>query len=63
MIGPMPAAMEKKAGKYRFHLILQAKSRPELHHTIKQILNDVQNNESLNKVRWSIDIDPIDLSW
>ncbi|MCO4798062.1 MAG: primosomal protein N' [Colwelliaceae bacterium] len=61
--GPMPAAMEKKGGKYRYHLILQAKSRPELHKAIIQILHECQNNEWLNKVRWSIDIDPIDLSW
>lgn len=61
--GPMPAAMEKKAGKYRYHLILQAKSRPELHNTIRNILDNIQQNELLNKVRWSIDVDPIDLSW
>ena len=59
----MPAAMEKKAGKYRFHLILQAKSRPELHTAIRQIIEQSQQNEWLNKVRWTIDIDPIDLSW
>ena len=61
--GPMPAAMEKKAGKYRYHLILQSKSRPELHAAIRQIIHQSQQNEWLNKVRWTIDIDPIDLSW
>ncbi|MEW6990385.1 primosomal protein N' [Colwelliaceae bacterium 6441] len=61
--GPMPAAMEKKAGKYRYHLILQAKSRPELHKAIDQFIHQSQQNEWQNKVRWSVDIDPIDLSW
>ncbi len=61
--GPMPAAMEKKAGKYRFHLILQATTRPELHKAIQQLLLEVKNNEWQNKVRWSIDIDPMELSW
>jgi len=63
MAGPMPAAMEKKAGKYRFHLILQAKTRHDLHNAIKQMLHDITTNEWQNKVRWTIDIDPIDLSW
>ncbi|GAA6172542.1 primosomal protein N' [Colwellia sp. KU-HH00111] len=61
--GPVPAAMEKKAGKYRYHLILQAKSRKELHVTILQLLAAITDNEWQSKVRWSLDIDPIDLNW
>jgi len=63
LTGPMPAAMEKKAGKYRYHLIVQAKSRHDLHQTIQQLIANISNNEWHNKVRWSLDIDPIDLSW
>lgn len=61
--GPVPAAMEKKAGKFRYHLILQAKSRKDLHMAILTILKMIPNNEWQSKVRWSLDIDPIDLSW
>ena len=61
--GPLPAAMEKKAGKFRYHLILQSKSRKELHIAILQLLNAIPNNEWQHKVRWSLDIDPIDLNW
>ena len=61
--GPVPAAMEKKAGKFRYHLILQAKSRKALHIAILQLLTAITNNEWQSKVRWSLDIDPIDLSW
>ncbi len=61
--GPVPAAMEKKAGKYRYHLILQAKSRKSLHLGIHQLLQQITTNEWLNKVRWSLDIDPQDLNW
>ena len=61
--GPVPAAMEKKAGKFRYHLILQAKSRKELHIAILQLLTTIPNNEWQSKVRWSLDIDPIDLNW
>jgi len=61
--GPVPAAMEKKAGKFRYHLIIQAKSRKELHRGILQLLAQIPNNEWQGKVRWSLDIDPIDLNW
>ncbi len=61
--GPVPAAMEKKAGKFRYHLIIQAKSRKDLHRAILQLLMQIPNNEWQGKVRWSLDIDPIDLNW
>ena len=61
--GPVPAAMEKKAGKYRYHLIIQSKNRKALHQAILEILANVATNEWQNKVRWSIDIDPMELSW
>jgi len=61
--GPVPAAMEKKAGKFRYHLIIQAKSRKHLHLAILQLLSQVSENEWQKKVRWSLDIDPIDLNW
>ncbi len=61
--GPVPAAMEKKAGKFRYHLIIQAKSRKNLHQAIQQLLQQIPTNSWQNKVRWSLDVDPIDLSW
>ena len=63
LIGPMPAAMEKKAGKYRYHLIIQAKTRQHLHLAMRQLLENINQNDWKNKVRWSIDIDPVDLTW
>ncbi|MDO6426180.1 primosomal protein N' [Thalassotalea sp. 1_MG-2023] len=63
LAGPMPAAMEKKAGKYRYHLLVQAGARKELHQSLQVILAEVDSIESQSKVRWSIDVDPIDLSW
>jgi len=61
--GPMPAAMEKKAGKFRYHLILQAETRSALHQAIHYILSVTETMQDANKVRWTIDIDPIDFSW
>ncbi|MGJ8691571.1 MAG: primosomal protein N' [Thalassotalea sp.] len=61
--GPMPAPLEKKAGKYRYHLLVQSKSRQELHRCIKQLLQQMDSNPLEKKVRWSFDIDPQELTW
>jgi primosomal protein N' (replication factor Y) len=61
--GPVPAAMEKKAGKFRYHLIIQAKSRKTLHKALWLLLNQIPQNPWHTKVRWNLDIDPIDLNW
>ncbi|MBO9490934.1 primosomal protein N' [Endozoicomonas sp. G2_1] len=63
LAGPMPAAMEKKAGKYRYHLLVQAKSRKLRHRAITELLAIAPSSESHNKVRWSVDIDPLELTW
>lgn len=61
--GPIAAAQEKKAGKYRFHLLLQANERKFLHQAVQQILMNIEQNPLQHKVRWSVDIDPQELSW
>mgnify|MGYP002700311793 FL=1 len=61
--GPVPAAMEKKAGKFRYHLIIQSKSRKHLHQAISTLLSIIPDVEWHSKVRWSLDVDPIDLNW
>ncbi|WP_286264354.1 primosomal protein N' [Thalassotalea atypica] len=63
LAGPIPAAMEKKAGKYRYHLIVQSVSRKHLHQAILHILTIAPQIETAKKVRWTIDVDPIDFSW
>ena len=61
--GPVPTVMEKKAGKYRFHLILQSPTRSMLHHNIVQVLATANESPNNNKVRWTLDVDPTDLTW
>lgn len=61
--GPMPAPMEKKAGKYRYHLMLQSTNRKALHQGIMQLLAAAEQIELSKKVRWTVDIDPHELTW
>ena len=62
MLGPLPAPMEKRAGRYRFQLLLQSTSRHELHSFLNHLVPVYENLPHSRKVRWSIDIDPLDFS-
>ncbi|MDN3653749.1 primosomal protein N' [Thalassotalea ponticola] len=61
--GPIPPPMEKKAGKYRYHLLLQSAQRKTLHQAVQQIIEQIEQHPNKNKVRWSVDIDPQELTW
>ena len=62
ILGPTPAPQAKRAGKHRWQLMLQTTSRPimqKLLFSAKPAINLLPNSK---KVRWSIDIEPQDLS-
>lgn len=61
-IGPLPSPMEKRAGRFRFQLILQSENRASLHNLLKHLLPTYEALPLSRKVRWSIDIDPLDFS-
>jgi primosomal protein N' (replication factor Y) len=56
--GPVPAPMERRAGRYRAHLLVQAPSRSDLQRLLKQWLPRVRELKSARRVRWSVDVDP-----
>ncbi|WP_375056316.1 primosomal protein N' [Zobellella sp. DQSA1] len=60
-VGPMSAQMERKAGQYRYQLLLQASSRRELASTCRQALALIEPLPAARKVRWSLDIDPVEV--
>lgn len=60
LLGPIPAAMERRAGKYRFQLLLQSGQRTVISQSLQQALVSFDNLPEGRKVRWSIDVDPID---
>jgi primosomal protein N' (replication factor Y) len=61
LLGPIPAPMEKKAGRYRAHLLIQSSHRKSLHNLIQQLLQRIDNFKTQRKVRWSLDIDPLEI--
>lgn len=62
LYGPIPAIIEKRSGRYRFQLIIQSTNRKVLHSQLDNWLNELDNIKSGKKVRWSLDIDPQDMS-
>lgn len=60
ILGPIPASMERRAGKYRFQLLLQSEQRAIISKTLQLALINFQKLPESRKVKWSIDIDPID---
>ncbi|MGJ8686009.1 MAG: primosomal protein N' [Spongiibacteraceae bacterium] len=60
-VGPLPAPMTRKAGRFRAALILQSPQRATLHQQLT-IASDAGEKLAKRKgLRWSIDVDPIEL--
>lgn len=61
ILGPVPAPMERRAGRYRAQLLLRSAQRKPLHHSISTWLPGLADLPDARRARWSIDIDPVDL--
>ncbi|MFT5162962.1 MAG: primosomal protein N' (replication factor Y), partial [Alteromonadaceae bacterium] len=62
LLGPLPAPMERKAGQFRFQLIIQSARRGALQSILSRLLPAIEKLKSASKVRWSVDIDPVDMN-
>ena len=61
VLGPVSAPMAKRAGNFHFQLLLQNTHRKCLQALLDQLVPKLYKLKEGKKVRWSIDIDPIDL--
>jgi primosomal protein N' (replication factor Y) len=59
--GPLPAPMPRRAGYQRSQLLLSATERRVLHVVLDAALPAIHTLPEARKVRWSLDIDPVDL--
>lgn len=59
--GPLPAPMPRRAGYYRSQLIATATDRRALHRLLGATLPAIHALPEARRVRWSLDVDPIDL--
>ncbi|WP_372871561.1 primosomal protein N' [Shewanella sp.] len=61
VIGPLPAPMDRKAGKHRRQLMFQAEQRQGLQQALEAILPAIDLLPEAKRCRWSLDRDPQDL--
>jgi primosomal protein N' (replication factor Y) len=61
VLGPVAAPMARRAGLYRYQLLFQSSRRPELHKLLDVLMPLIEKLKLAKKVRWSLDVDPVDL--
>ena len=58
--GPVPATMERRAGRYRAQLLLQSDQRGNLQQLLGVLVRQLEQDRATRRVRWSVDVDPAD---
>lgn len=61
LLGPIPAVIEKRANRYRYQLLFQSLKRSQLHRVLQELMQYLTTLKN-RKVRWSLDIDPQEMS-
>ncbi|GAB3346674.1 primosomal protein N' [Lysobacter tyrosinilyticus] len=59
--GPLPAPMPRRAGFQRAQLLLSSSDRRRLHLALDAALPAIHASPEARRVRWSLDVDPVDL--
>jgi primosomal protein N' (replication factor Y) len=62
LLGPIPSPMERRAGRYRAQLLVQAGNRAVLHRLLDDWLPSLSQRPAARKVRWSLDVDPMEMT-
>ena len=61
LLGPASSPMEKRSGRFRAQLLVQSADRGALRVFLPGWRYAIENISEARKIRWSIDIDPIEL--
>ena len=61
LLGPVPAAMARRAGRYHAQLLIESADRASLHEFLNHWLPEIEQLPSARRVRWDLDVDPIEL--
>jgi primosomal protein N' (replication factor Y) len=61
VLGPSMETMERRSGRYRGQLLFEARGRTPLHALIRSCLPEIRGWPETRRVRWSIDVDPVEL--
>ena len=61
LMDPVPSPMERRAGRYRAQLLVQAGERKALHDFLAAWLMQIDTGKLGRQVRWSLDVDPVEM--
>ncbi len=61
VMGPVPSPMERQGGRYRAQLLLRSTSRTNLQAFLRPWVERLAGVRTPRGLRWSLDVDPIDL--
>ena len=61
VLGPAPAPMERRGGRWRAQLLLQSAARPALHRALGELKDLAAGLAESRGVRWFFEVDPQDL--
>ena len=61
-LGPIPAPMERRQGRYRWQLLLHSPSRNNLHSIVDTLVRFLEEQKLPKQLRWTIDIDPQEMT-
>ncbi|MEX0899136.1 MAG: primosomal protein N' [Gammaproteobacteria bacterium] len=59
-LGPVPAPMARRAGRYRAQVLLRADARTPLQRLLATLVPQLGSLREARRVRWSVDVDPSD---
>ncbi len=62
VMGPAPAPLSRKANQHRMQLLIKSPTRKALKSSLTQLREWITINKLSNGIRWSVDVDPMDLS-
>ena len=62
VLGPVPSPMERRAGRYRAQLLVDARTRTALQRFLPEWIAELETLPSARKVRWSVDVDPQEMA-
>lgn len=61
ILGPAPAPLARRGNRFRWQLLMQTARRGSLHTLLRRLMPAASGLIQTRKLRWSIDVDPVDL--
>jgi primosomal protein N' (replication factor Y) len=61
LLGPVPAAMAKRAGRYHAQLLAESADRAALQRFLAGWIESIEALPSARRLRWALDVDPLEL--